>query len=132
MWHGSTPAALVAVIVLTCVSSALAQTPGPTPAFQETDTNKDGQIDRAEFQGRVLYEFSSRDQDKDGFLTQSELPHVTAEAVRAADGDSDGRLSAIEYMNQRLREFDAADRNRDGVLTQAEMAMYPGIVLFRW
>jgi Ca2+-binding EF-hand superfamily protein len=39
------------------------------------------------------------DQDKDGNLTPSELPGVTAEAIRAADTDSDGKLSAIEYMN---------------------------------
>jgi Ca2+-binding EF-hand superfamily protein len=132
MWRDPTLAALFNLTILSGVSGALAQTPDPASAVQETDTNKDGQIDRAEFQTRLLYEFSSRDLDKDGFLTRSELPHVTAEAIRAADGDSDGKLSAIEYMNQRLKEFDAADRDRNGVVTQAEMYMHPGLVLFRW
>jgi hypothetical protein len=132
MWHGRTLVTLLVPVVLAGVSHALAQTPGSTPAFQAIDANKDGQIDRGEYQGRLLYEFSARDQDKDGHLTPSELPDVTAEAIRAADGDSDGKLSAIEYMNQRLKEFDAADRNRDGVVTQAEVDMNPGLVLFRW
>jgi hypothetical protein len=132
MWHDRTLVTLLVPVVLAGVSHAPAQTPGSTPAFQATDANKDGQIDRGEFQGRLLYEFSSRDQDKDGFLTPSEVPDVTAEAIRAADGDSDGKLSAIEYMNQRLKDFDAADRNRDGVVTQAEVDMNPGLVLFRW
>jgi hypothetical protein len=131
-WHGRTLVALLAPVVLATVPAALAQTPGSTAAFQATDANKDGKIDRGEFQGRLQYEISSRDQDKDGFLTPGELPDLTAEAHRAADGDSDGKLSAIEYMNQRFKEFEAADRNRDGVLTQAEVDMHPGIVLFRW
>jgi hypothetical protein len=132
MWHGRTLVAHLALVVLVGLSDAPAQTPGSTPAFQTTDANKDGQIDRSEFQGRVLWEFSSRDLDKDGFLTRNELPHLPVEAVRAADGDSDGKLSAIEYMNQRLKEYAGADQNRDGVLTQAEVAMHPGLVLFRW
>ena len=132
MWHGRTLVTLLAAVVLVGVSDTLAQTAGSAAAFQATDVNKDGQIDRGEYQGRVLSELSSRDQDKDGFLTRNELPGVTAEDVRAADTDSDGKLSAIEFMNQRLKEFDAADRNRDGVLTQAEVDMHPGLVLFRW
>ena len=132
MWRSRSFVMLLVLVVLAGVSDARAQTPGSTPAFQTTDANKDGQIDRGEFQGRVLSEFSSRDQDKDGFLTRDELPHLPVEAIRAADGDSDGRLSAIEYMNQRLKEYAAADQNRDGVLTQAEVAMHPGLVLFRW
>jgi Ca2+-binding EF-hand superfamily protein len=64
------------------------------------------------------------DRDKDGFLTGSELPDVTAEAIRAADGDSDGKLTAMEYINQRFKEFEAADRNRDGVLTHVEVEAY--------
>jgi hypothetical protein len=132
MWHGRTLAALFTVTVFAGVVAVAAQTPGPSASFRATDTNKDGQIDRGEFQGRLPHDFSSRDQDKDGFLTPSELPDLTAEAIRAADGDSDGKLSAIEHMNHRLREFDAADRNRDGVLTQAEVDMHPGLVLFRW
>ena len=132
MWHGRTLVTLLVPVVLAGVSDALAQTPASAPAFQATDANKDGQVDRGEFQGRLLYDFSSRDHDKDGFLTRSELPHVTAEDIRAADADSNGKLSAIEYMNQRLKEFEAADRNRDGVVTQAEVNMHPGLVLFRW
>ena len=132
MWHGRTLVPLLAALVLVGVSDTIAQTPGSAAAFQATDVNKDGQIDRGEYQGRVRSELSSRDQDKDGFLTRSELPDMTADHVRAADADSDGKLSAIELMNQRLKEFDAADRNRDGVLTQAEVANHPGLVLFRW
>jgi Ca2+-binding EF-hand superfamily protein len=132
MWHAGPLASLLAVLGLTAVPVALAQTLRPSPAFQATDTNRDGQVDRAEYQSHVRDVFSSLDRDKDGVLTGSELPNVTAEAIRAADGDSDGKLTAIEYMNQRLKEFADADRNRDGVLTQAELEGYGGVTLFRW
>ena len=132
MWHGRTLVTLLVPVVLVGVSDGLAQTPSSAAAFQAADVNKDGRIDRGEFQGRLLYEISSRDQDKDGFLTRSELPDMTAEHVRAADADSDGKLSAIEYMNQRLKEFEAADRNGDGALTQAEVDMHPGLAPLLW
>ena len=132
MWHGRTLVTLLAAVVLVGVSDTIAQTPGSAAAFQATDVNKDGQIDRSEYQGRLHSEFSARDQDKDGFLTRSELPDMTADHVRAADADSDGKLSAIEYMNQRLKEFDAADRNGDGGLTQAEVDMHPGLAPLLW
>jgi hypothetical protein len=128
-------ASILAVIVLDAASCAPTQTPrppSPTPRFRAIDTNGDGQIDRAEFHRHATDEFSSRDRDKDGYLTKGELAEVTDEAIRAADGDSDGRLTVIEYMNQRLKEFSDADRNRDGVLTQAEVDGYGGLTLFRW
>jgi hypothetical protein len=105
MWHGRPLATLLAVLGFTAVSGALAQTARPSPAFQATDTNRDGQVDRAEYHSHVRDAFSSLDRDNDGILTGSELPDVTAETIRAADGDSDGKLTAIEYMNQRLKEF---------------------------
>jgi hypothetical protein len=124
MRHGWHRRVLLPVVVLTAAPAGLAQTSGPSPAFQATDTNGDGRIDRAEFHARMMEVFFLLDQNKDGFLTASELPGVTAEAIRAADGDSDGKLSAIEYINQRFREFAAADRNGDGVLTQVEVEGY--------
>jgi hypothetical protein len=132
MWHGRALVAPLAVIVLTAAPGALAQAPAPNPAFQASDTNGDGRIDRAEYDAHVRSVFSSLDRNKDGVLTAGELPDVAAEAIRAADGDSDGRLTAIEYMNQRLREFSAADRNGDGALTRAEVEGHTGLTLFRW
>ena len=124
MRHGWHRPVLLAGAVLTAAPGGLAQTSSPSPAFQATDANGDGRIDRAEFHARMMEVFFFLDQNKDGFLTASELPGVTAEAIRAADGDSDGKLSAIEYINQRFREFSAADRNGDGVLTPAEVEAY--------
>jgi hypothetical protein len=133
MWQGRSLASLLAVLGLTAaVPGALAQTPRPNPAFQAIDSNRDGRVDRAEYERHVRAVFSSLDRDKDGILAGSELPDVTAEAIRAADGNSDGKLTAIEYMNQRLKEFADADRNRDGVLTQAELEGHVGLTLFRW
>jgi hypothetical protein len=132
MRHGRTLVAPLAVIVLAAACGGLAQAPSPSPAFQASDTNGDGRIDRAEYDAHARSVFSSLDRDKDGVLTGSELPDVAAEAIRAADGDSDGKLTVIEYMNQRFRELEAADRNRDGVLTWSEVEGYGGLTLFRW
>ena len=115
---------LLAVAILIAAPAGLAQTSGPSPSFQATDTNGDGRIDRAEFYARMMEVFFFLDQNKDGYLTASELSNVTVEAIRAADGDSDGKLSAIEYINQRFKEFAAADRNGDGVLTWTEVEAY--------
>jgi hypothetical protein len=118
---------LLALVSLVVASGALAQTSStPSPAFRATDSNGDGHVDRGEFHYRMMDAFFLLDQDKDGYLTPSELLGVTAQAIRAADTNSDGKLSAIEYVNQRFKEFEAADRNRDGVLTHVEVEFYDG------
>jgi hypothetical protein len=121
--HGWRCSLLLTVVVLSAAPAGLAQTSGPSQAFQATDANGDGRIDRAEFHGRMMEVFYFLDLNKDGFLTAGESG-VTAEAIRLADGDSDGKLSAIEYINQRFKEFSAADRNGDGVLTREEVEAY--------
>ncbi len=120
----STFVALAAALLLAPV--ALAQTPGPSPAFQATDTNGDGRVDRAEYHNRLMDNFYLLDQDKDGYLSAQELPHVTAKDYRAADSDADLKLSAIEYINERFKEFSAADKNRDGILSHVEVEVYDG------
>jgi Ca2+-binding EF-hand superfamily protein len=124
MGHGWYRWALLAAIVLSAAPAALAQTTSPSQAFQATDANGDGRIDRAEFHARMMEVFFVLDLNKDGYLDASELPGVAAEAIRAADGDSDGKLSAIEYINARFREFSAADRDGDGILTWSEVEAY--------
>jgi Ca2+-binding EF-hand superfamily protein len=113
-------------VTLVFAPVALAQTPGPSPAFQATDTNGDGRIDRAEYHNRLMDAFFLLDQDKDGYLTPQELPHVAAKDFRAADSDLDLKLSAIEYINERFKEFSAADKNRDGILSHVEVEEYDG------
>jgi hypothetical protein len=121
----STFFALAVALVLAPV--ALAQTPGPAPAFLATDANGDGRIDRAEYYNRLMDAFFLLDQDKNGYLTAQELPYVAAKDFRAADRDSDLKLSAIEYINERFREFSAADTNRDGILSHVEVEVYDGL-----
>jgi Ca2+-binding EF-hand superfamily protein len=124
-FSSSTCFALAVTLVL--APGALGQTPGPSPAFQATDANGDGRIDRAEYHNRLMDAFFLLDQDKDGYLTPQELSQVAAKDFRAADRDSDLKLSAIEYINERFREFSAADTNRDGVLTHVEVEVYDGL-----
>jgi hypothetical protein len=90
-------------------------------AFQITDRNHDGRIDRAEFQRRMADIFYLRDTDKDGFLTMAELEGVTPRVFKAADRDGDGKLSFYEYINSRFQDFRTADRNNDGILSPEEV-----------
>jgi Ca2+-binding EF-hand superfamily protein len=108
--------------------SALAQmTPAPTVsesvkgAFEETDRNGDGRVDREEFHRRTVEVFFFLDRDRDGYLVIGDLREVRQEAFRAADRDGDGRLALIEYVNARFKDFEAADANGDGVLTPGEL-----------
>ena len=92
-----------------------------TRAFEETDRNGDGRIDREEFHRRTIEVFYFLDRDRDGYLVLSDLTEVRREAFRAADRDGDGRLSAAEYLNARFKDFEAADASSDGLITSEEL-----------
>jgi len=95
----------------------------PHAAFAETDENKDGRIDREEFQHRAVEIFYFADRDKDGYLSQEEVATglVFPEDFEHADRNGDGRISLYEFVQVRFATFDQVDTNHDGVLSVEEV-----------
>ena len=92
--------------------------------FGLTDYDKNGRIDRQEYQKRMVDVFYFADRDKNGVVTVEELAvieEVDQAAFRAADKNRDRRLTVEEFVAYRMIDFDAADKNNDGVLTYDEV-----------
>ncbi len=95
----------------------------PRAAFAETDKNKDGKVDREEFQQRVMEIFFFGDRNKDGYMTREELVAVVEfpEDFADADRDSDGKYSYPEFVDVRFETFDEVDSDGDGMLSVEEV-----------
>jgi Ca2+-binding EF-hand superfamily protein len=91
--------------------------------FSLTDIDKNGRIDRQEYQRRMVEVFYFADSNKDGVVTVEELAvieTVDPKAFRAADKNGDDNLTVDEFVAYRMVDFTAADANKDGVLTYEE------------
>ena len=122
--HRSTVLAAAAVCLLVAASPGGARAQSESEAFSLTDYNKDGVIDRQEYQRRMIEVLYFDDKNKDGFVTIEELRAigpVDMQAFRAADKNGDGKLSVDEFVAYRMADFDAADKNHDGVLSYEEV-----------
>jgi len=97
----------------------------PRVAHQETDSNGDGQIDRAEFHARMVEIFFHGDRDKDGYMTWAELEGAVSlpEDFRGADSNGDGRYSLYEFIEVRFHDFGLVDTDDDGLLSVDEVVV---------
>ena len=125
--------ALVVAFVLTLGllgSLALAQTaiqaqPDWKARFASYDRNKDGRIDRAEFQEWMTDVFYLRDKDHKGYLVLEDVRGVMApETLKAINRKGDGKLSLQEFLNATFQDFAAIDVNQDGSVTMEEIEGY--------
>lgn len=119
---------LAAAGLTALATGALAQTeatPAAAPAtppvtvdhVTAADANKDGKIDKAEYQKFMEVTFVTYDVNKDGNLEWSEVKEIIPVAVfKAADANGNNALSRSEFMTQVMKDFEAADRNADGAL----------------
>ncbi|MCF7749360.1 hypothetical protein KQ945_01280 [Bacillus subtilis subsp. subtilis] len=99
------------------------------------DRNRDGVVDRAEFDAVRAASFAATDTDGNGTLSLAEYTaefdarlerqrvRVRADAARQAkvrfdslDKDKDGRMTFAEYQASGKRMFERADSNGDGVV----------------
>ena len=109
---------------------ALAQSPmtgqGDWKArFQSHDRNKDGRIDRAEFQEWMIEVFYIRDKDRKGYLVIDDVrDQMRSEVFRAINRKGDGKLSLQEFLNALFVDFDTADVNKNGAVTVEEIEAY--------
>ncbi len=128
------------ILLLLAASPALAA-PGPTtdaprPGRQTSgimryDTNKDGFVDRAEWDAGQEARFKELDANHDGKLTKEELfaqSRSTSDRgterqeafFRRMDRDHDGVVSKDEFMAQAARNFARCDLDKDGRTNTAE------------
>lgn len=100
--------------------------------FERLDTNKDGQLTRAEAEGEAQRLFDRLDANKDGALTRPEadegLRAVAKEEIearfKALDANGDGRVTA-EESKLPARFFDRLDKNDDQAVTLEELQAGP-------
>jgi hypothetical protein len=126
--QGSLVSGTVAVCLLVAAASsqdARAQSEGEP--FNLTDIDKNGSIDRQEYQRRMVEVFYFADRNKDGVVTVEELTAIETvdpKAFSAADKNGDGKLTVDEFVAYRMVDFTAADANKDGVLTYEEVQVW--------
>jgi hypothetical protein len=95
------------------------------------DTNKDGFVDRAEWDAGQEARFKELDTNHDGKLTKEELfaqSRSTSDRAlerqdaffRRMDRDHDGFVSKDEFMAQAARNFARCDLDKDGRTNTAE------------
>ena len=93
------------------------------------DTNKDGVVDRAEWDAGQDARFRQLDTNNDGKLSREELAGPTRNDRQAErqerlfnrmDRDRDGFVSRAEFMNMADRNFERCDVDKDGRITVAE------------
>ncbi|MFD1328322.1 EF-hand domain-containing protein [Mycoplana ramosa] len=83
----------------------------------QLDTNRDGVVQRSEYQVFMKSAFANLDKNKDGVLVISEVTGVlTADQFAATDANSNGGITQTEFMNRVMADFAAADRSGDGKL----------------
>jgi Ca2+-binding EF-hand superfamily protein len=93
------------------------------------DSNRDGNITRAELIRYRAANFSRLDRNSDGVLTRDDIPAIAARLnpdldfdrlMAQFDGNDDRRVSRDEFVNGPTTYFDRADTNNDNILSQAE------------
>ena len=116
------PLAVAWLLTLSAAPDVAAQ--ATKDPFATSDLNKDGKIDRAEYQRRMVEVFYFADKNKDGVVTVEEIAAIETvdeAAFKKADKNGDGKLSLNEFVTYRVIQFDEADTNHDGVLTVEEV-----------
>ena len=118
--------------------------------FAGIDTNKDGQLTKAELtvqqqkelqQAKALVaqqlqaRFKQLDTNKKGSLSPQEFaaaagPIRTAETpeqlLKTLDSNGDGRITTEEFRAPQIAKFNKVDANRDGIATPEEMRKATG------
>ncbi|MDX2112809.1 MAG: hypothetical protein SFW63_03645 [Alphaproteobacteria bacterium] len=121
--------------------------PRPIRWFVRADTNRDGELVKAEFLAFHERYYNQMDIRKSGAITQQDIHTLNAQkaAARAqregkpapvadpkakprpirwfvrADGNRDGKLTKAEFFAHHEKFFDAVDDRKSGVITQADI-----------
>jgi Ca2+-binding EF-hand superfamily protein len=114
--------AAIAILLFAAAGPAPNATAAETPEklHAHADRNKDGAVDRHEFSARQVDIFYFEDADKDGALSATELPRLSAAERATADTNRDGKIQLSEFLELRSDQFETADVDDDGALSFAE------------
>ncbi|WP_303980800.1 EF-hand domain-containing protein [Dongia mobilis] len=119
-------------LMLTAVTTAFAEM-GP---WADADANKDGSIDRTEFDDERAVHFKNLDTDADGLVTDAEMQafrdahhaemegkhgDMSAKFLKRFDTDSDGKVTEAEWPKDGRMTFAEVDTNTDGAVTAEEL-----------
>ncbi|MFC5067843.1 EF-hand domain-containing protein [Flaviflagellibacter deserti] len=98
--------------------------------FDKLDANKDGVVDKAEFDAFRAQRIDATDENKDGFLDRKEVRESRREmrqewrkhaGLMGRDSDGNGEVSRDEFLAGPEARFDKLDTNHDGKLDQSEI-----------
>jgi hypothetical protein len=124
----------LAVLLLAALPAIAAPDPESAPrrnsGVMRYDTNKDGFVDKAEWDAGQEARFQQLDTNKDGKLSKEEM-FARSRAddrqlerqdrlFRRMDRDRDGFVSRAEFMAHAERNFARCDADKDGRITAAE------------
>lgn len=100
--------------------------PDPAPErFEVADSNHDGKVDRAEYDGFVVELMLLYDADADGRLSRSEIAGARDPSrFDVIDSDKDGFLTAAEVSAFGDNDFAVMDGNKDGSIDRNEAAQH--------
>jgi Ca2+-binding EF-hand superfamily protein len=133
-------------VILTAVSPVFAGG-GKGAMWLDADTNKDGSIDRAEFDALRGTHFAAFDANSDGLLTAEEFKAAREKRraemkshagqngdvsrhgegmLKRIDTSGDGRVTADEWQASSLQRFVRLDADGDGAISAEEMSVRHG------
>jgi Ca2+-binding EF-hand superfamily protein len=113
---------IIAVVMLGGVSLAHANEITPQQAFENADTDNDGNVDVEEFRRRKIEIFVLMDANGDGFIVVTEVPEEHKDKFDKVDENKDERVNLNEYLVFVMPAFWLEhDTNKDSVLTIDEV-----------
>lgn len=93
--------------------------------FDAADSNKDGKVDRGEYDGFVEELVLLHDSDHDGRLARAETASARDPSkFDKIDSNKDGFLTALEIAAFSTGDFAVMDANQDGFIDRDEAAKH--------
>ena len=90
-------------------------------AFELTDQNGDGEVNKKEYRVRMMVVFEILDADEDGLIEIPEVPDGHKQSFPVADTDGKPGVDLGEHLAFARSLFERADMDKDGVLTPGEV-----------
>lgn len=121
MLKGHVYAALIAALLIPASLLADEIWGGPLVTFEKADSNKDGKIDKEEYERIIIDEFRDSDLNKDGYLSYEEMDERERGFLLSGKAAAEEqRVKETEYLRRHYRPFNHYDKNKNGTLDAGE------------